>query len=134
MNLKELLTSLGLTMTADIASSMLAAIGCFAVLAWIARTPGRSPLERWSVPLIATLGLIYAVRIVSWPSDRESILRWWAFWPSTFLPIVMGLFVEGLLRRHLPMWLKLWCSGMTLVLMGMHVVPRFDIGPDWQWF
>jgi hypothetical protein len=134
VNLKELITSFGLTLTADIASSILAAIGCFAVLAWIARTPGRSPLERWSVPLIATLGLIYAVRVVGWTSDRESMVRWMAFWPSTLLPIVMGLFVEGLLRRHLPMWLKLWCSILTLTLIGMHMVPRFDISDDWKWF
>jgi hypothetical protein len=134
MNLKELITSFGLTTTADIASSLLAAIGCFAVLAWIARTPGRSPLERWSVPLIATLGLVYGVRVVSWTTDAQSIARWWAFWPSTFLPIVMVLFVEGLLRRHLPMWIKLWGAILTIVFIGMHMVPRFDISPEWKWF
>jgi hypothetical protein len=118
-----------LALTADIVTSFIAALGCASVLWWIARTPGRSLLERRSVPLIATLAAIFGVRCVTWLADRSSDLRWWGFWPSTILPLVMALFVEGLLRRHLPLWLKWFAAGLTALFVAMHVVPQFDNAP-----
>lgn len=124
--------AMNLSMTADIVSSFLAAVGCIAVLSWIVRTPGRSELERRSIPLLATLAAIYAVRCASWLAADDSIWRWAAFWPSTVLPLVMALFVEGLLRRHLPMWIKVFALAMTAAFMAQHAVPRFDLRPGFN--
>lgn len=120
---------MGPALTADIVSSFIAAVGCLAVLVWIARTPGRSILERRAAPLIATLAAIYGLRIFSWLADEDGTMRWMAFWPSTILPLVMAIFVEGLLRRHLPRWLKWLALLITASFVAFHLVPNFDRGP-----
>ena len=108
----------------DILSSFLGGLGCWSVVAWIARTPGRSFLERRAVPLLANMGAIYMLRCIGWLGEGGSLLRWLVFWPATLLPITMGLFVEGLLRRHLPRWLKWMALGMTSLFMALHVLPE----------
>jgi hypothetical protein len=125
---------ISISLSADIATSMIAAGACFAILWWIARTPGRTLLEERAVPLLITLGAIFTMRCVGWLQDAQSDARWFAFWPSTILPLVMGIFVEGLLRRHLPMWLKLWTVGMTVSFVLFHIPQGLDTGTLMWWW
>jgi hypothetical protein len=134
MNWLTIPEEFGISMAADIATSIIAAGGCFAILWWIARTPGRSILEERSVPLLITLGAIYTLRCFSWVQDEYSNARWLAFWPSTLLPIVMTIFVEGLLRRHVPFWLKVWSLFATASMIGLHMIPRFDLDQAYNWW
>lgn len=107
----------------DLASSLLAALGCFAVVWWIERTPGRSFLEKRSVGLLMSLGLVFMLRVYGWQEGESSFARWLAYWPATLHPVTMALFVEGLLRRHLPLWLKGAAGGLTLFFIVLHVMP-----------
>ena len=107
----------------DLASSLIGALGCFAVVWWMERTPGRSFLERRSVGLLMSLGLVFMLRVWGWQSSATSFARWLAYWPATLHPLMMALFVEGLLRRHLPLWLKGSAVGLTLAFILLHLVP-----------
>lgn len=107
----------------DLASSALGAAGCLAVVWWILRTPGRSFLEQRSVWLLGVLGMVYLVRSVGWLYGVDSAARRLSFWPVTLEPIVMALFVEGLLRRHLPLWVKGVSVGFTLFLVSVQWLP-----------
>ena len=119
----------------DLASSLVAGVGCFAVLWWIERTPGRSFLEKRGIWLLLALGLVYTLRVYGWMAPDDSFGRWLAYWPATFLPLTMALFVEGLLRRHLPLWLKLAALGLTTFYIVLHVVPSLNVEPlpDYAW-
>lgn len=116
-------------LVADLTSSMIGGVGCLLVVAWIARTPERSVLERRSVPLLANLSAVFFLRSFGWMGDEHSVVRWWAFWPATLHPLVMGIFVEGLLRRHLPRWLKYTSLGMTLSFVAIHLLPQAQRSP-----
>lgn len=113
----------------DLISSGLGAIGCLTVVWWILRTPGRSFLEQRSVWLLGVLGVVYLVRTVGWRYETESLGRWLAFWPVTLEPIVMALFVEGLLRRHLPLWIKWLAVAFTGFLVVVQFLPPSVRGP-----
>lgn len=122
-------------LVSDLTSSMIGGLGCLLVVGWIARTPERSVLERRSVPLLANLGAVFLLRSFGWMDDQHSSVRWWAFWPATIHPLVMGIFVEGLLRRHLPRWLKYTSLGMTLSFIAVHLLPQAQRSPvmDYYW-
>lgn len=122
-------------LVSDLTSSMIGGLGCLLVVGWIARTPERSVLERRSVPLLANLGAVFLLRSIGWMDDQHSTVRWWAFWPATIHPLVMGIFVEGLLRRHLPRWLKYTTLGMTISFIAVHLLPQAQRSPvmDYYW-
>lgn len=118
----------------DLASSLLGSVGCFAVVWWVLRTPGRSFLEQRSVWLLGIFGLVYLLRLYGWLYDEASFARWLAFWPVTLEPIVMVLFVEGLVRRHVPIFLKWIAVGWTAFFVIVQLLPsppRVDLLTLW---
>ncbi len=107
----------------DLVSSILAGTGCLLVVLWILRAPTSSFLERRSIPILVTLSAVYLLRIYGWLDEFDSFARWLAFWPATLHPLVMALLVEGLLRRHLPLWLKWTALLMTAYFLVVQVLP-----------
>jgi hypothetical protein len=84
----------------------------------IASSRNVSPLERRARVLVSTIALLLILRGISWLYPQSAWLGTLMTLPATLLPLAMALFVEGLLRRHLPLWLKclaVVASGASLV-------------------
>jgi hypothetical protein len=73
----------------------------------------RSLLESRTHVLIGVLAALFFIRGFAWLLPNHHWLDWLVFMPVSLLPIVMTLFVEGLLRRHAPLWLKILATGLS---------------------
>lgn len=113
---------------ADLLITVLAAAGAFAYLAHLARRPQRSLLEARTRLLVGTAGLLCAVRAFAWTWPDDLGVQIVAFMPATLLPLAMTLFVEGLLRRHVPRWVKLFGAAIGLAAFLVNLM-RPALGP-----
>lgn len=69
-------------------------------------------LERRASFLIGALALLLVLRGFSWLRPEARWLGVLMLVPATVLPLAMTLFAEGLLRRHVPRWVK-WLAVAT---------------------
>lgn len=106
----------------DVLVTWIGALGAASYLLHIVRNPSRSPLERRAVLLLGVLTILLAVRGFAWlqPDVRLNRLT---FAAATLLPLAMALFVEGLLRRHLPRPAKLLAAGSSAFFFAMNLGP-----------
>ena len=114
---------MGPSLVTDLVTSIVAALACGAVFLWIARTNGRTFLERRSLPLLATLGAVFAMRPAAWLSPPGSALRVLEDVIGALHPLSMALFVEALLRRHLPRHGKWTIVAATAVNLLVALLP-----------
>src|SRR5687768_11623641 len=100
----------------DATLTWIAAVGVVRYLVHVWRKEP-SFLERRTLPLLACFAVALTVRGFAWlaPSRALSAL---VFVPVTLLPLATHLFVEGMLRRHLPLPMKILSSGVSLVFLG----------------
>jgi len=113
---------------ADVLITILAAIGAFAYLDHLAERAHRSLIESRTRLLVATVGVLCGIRALAWMYPGELAIQVVAFMPATVLPLAMTLFVEGLLRRHVPVAIKLSGVGIGLVAFLVNVL-RPVLGP-----
>lgn len=106
----------------DVLVTWLGAAGTFSYLAYLLRNRGRSLLESRTLALLLALGMLLLVRGFYWLEIGSTTLLVLTFIPATLLPLAMCLFVEGLLRRHLPRWLKVLGAGTTAIFFLLNVV------------
>lgn len=114
---------------ADVVITLLAAAGAFAYLHHLARRPQRSLLESRTRLLVGTAGLLCAVRAFAWIWPQDLGVQIAAFAPATLLPLAMTLFVEGLLRRHVPRGIKLFGVAIGLAAFVVNGL-RPALGPS----
>jgi hypothetical protein len=81
----------------------------------LGRNEARSTLEKRTQLLLGTLALGFFTRGFSWLAPASAVLAFLAFMPIAFLPLAMTLFVEGLLRRHVPLGVK-WLTAAATVI------------------
>lgn len=79
------------------------------------RNDARSTLETRARALLVMLALALLIRGFSWLAPASALLAFLAFVPISLLPLAMTLFVEGLLRRHAPLWMK-WLAAATTTI------------------
>ncbi|CAN5451657.1 hypothetical protein BH09GEM1_BH09GEM1_36850 [soil metagenome] len=77
----------------------------------------RSPLERRARFLIGALATLLFVRGFSWLSPDSRWLAFLTFVPVALLPLAMTVFAEGLLRRHVPAWMKIFAATSTAIVL-----------------
>lgn len=106
----------------DVLVTWIGALGAASYLLHIVRNPSRSPLERRAVLLLGVLTALLTIRGFAWlqPDVRLNRLT---FAVATLLPLAMALFVEGLLRRHLPRPAKLLAAGSSAFFFAMNLGP-----------
>ncbi len=115
----------------DAVLSWLGALGALAVWLHLRRRDSGSLQQRRARFLLGALAVLLAVRGFFWLLPADARLFALTFVPATLVPLGMALFVEGLLRRHLPLALKLLAaggSGFFLVLTLAGVLRR---GSPW---
>jgi hypothetical protein len=106
----------------DVLVTWIGALGAASYLLHIVRNPSRSPLERRAVLLLGVLTVLLLVRGFSWMQPDVRLTRL-TFAAATLLPLAMALFVEGLLRRHLPPAVKLLAAGSSAFFFAMNLAP-----------
>ncbi len=105
----------------DVLVTWTGALGAASYLLHIVRNPSRSPLERRAVVLLGVLAVLLFVRGFSWLGDGDERLTRLTFAAATLLPLAMALFVEGLLRRHLPRPAKLLAAGGSALFFAANL-------------
>jgi hypothetical protein len=106
----------------DVLVTWIGALGAASYLLHIVRNRSRSPLERRAVLLLGVLTVLLLVRGFSWLGPDLRLTRL-TFAAATLLPLAMALFVEGLLRRHLPRPAKLLAAGSSAFFFVMNLAP-----------
>jgi hypothetical protein len=96
----------------DAALSWMGALGAWIALTHMRSSEARSFQERRAVLLLALLSALMLVRGWLWLLGPNRWLFMLTFVPAVLLPIAAVLFVEGLLRRHLPLSMKV--AGVAL--------------------
>ncbi len=110
----------------DLVVTWAAAAAALTVLGQMARKRSRSLLEARSMVLLAVLGLLCLVRGFYWLGIGGPGLRLLTFVAAAVVPLALALFVEGLLRRHLPLWMKVLAAGVSAIafLVALLAMPR----------
>ena len=103
-------------MNAAVVVSWLGAAGVLAYVVHIHLRRSRSFLEGRVLLLLYVLATLFSVRGFFWLFPGE-VLRILTLLPATLLPLAATLFVEALLRRHAPLWLKGWVAVGTPVFL-----------------
>lgn len=89
----------------------------------------RSPLERRARFLIGALATLLFVRGFSWLSPDSRWLAFLTFVPVAVLPLAMTVFAEGLLRRHVPAWMK-FLAAITTGIVFVADLGRFFVDTE----
>jgi peptidoglycan/LPS O-acetylase OafA/YrhL len=103
------------TLRVDVLLTWMGALGVFVYLGHIQRSAAKSFLESRTRLLLLCLGALLLVRGFAW-LEPSRLLRTLTFLPAALLPLAATLFVEALLRRHVPLGMKLWVAAGTVVV------------------
>jgi len=112
----------------DAAVTWAGAAGCLFYL-WTLYRHGRrgEGPQRFLVGVLASLLL---VRGFEWLANRQ-ILDRLTFVIAAWLPVAITLFIERVLRRHHPLWVKLWALATTGVFFVTGVFTSLAYDPTW---
>jgi hypothetical protein len=110
------------TLLVDVILTWMGALGVFAYLVHIHRNPATSFLEGRTRLLLGCLGALLLIRGFAW-LDPSRVLRTLTFVPATLLPLAALLFTEALLRRHAPLFIKVYVAAGTVVLFVVNLFP-----------
>ena len=142
-----------MTIIADSFVSLAALVGLLMVMAHLRRrdraSAGRAPMTWRFLFALGILVLLLASRVLDWASgfaffDRLSVLA------AGLVPLGALVVMEGLMRRHAPVWLKwyvafnslvivlmamalpetYWNDGVTRALFGYQLIAFLGIGVD----
>ena len=115
---------------ADLLVNGFGAAGTVSYLVHQAGNRTRSDLENRALFLLATLGAMLVVREFSWIAARHvGLLDTLELIPATLQPLAMTMFAEGLLRRHLPIAMKVFVFGLTLFFVPVNLVGQLATHP-----
>lgn len=103
----------------DVAVTWLSAAGCLAYFGFIWIQRGGNPAARAELFLFGTLALLLFVRGFWW-TTREPLLGRAVFAAATLLPLAITLFVEHVLRRHHPLWLKVLGAATSIGFFALN--------------
>lgn len=97
-------------------------IGFLAILIYIfsiIRNRTSSGVERRLVFLLTCIGSIFLLRGLSHPFDIQSEIAEYIFFFATLFSLALILTTEGLLRRHLPFFIKVVAAFYTVTFIGL---------------
>ena len=104
----------------DVAVTWLSAAGCVAYFGFVWIQRGGNPAARAELFLFGTLAVLLFVRGFWWTA-REPLLGRAVFAAATLLPLAITLFVEHVLRRHHPLWLKLLGAATSVGFFALNL-------------
>lgn len=105
----------------DVAVTWLGAAGCALYLRHAWSELDGSAAARAAAFLFGVLAVLLALRGVYWLHDDPWLARL-VFCAATLLPLAITLFVEHVIRRHHPFWLKAFALGVTAAFFVANLV------------
>jgi hypothetical protein len=102
-------------LASDVAVTWLGAVGCVICWIFLRRSGDSSERTRAALFLIGTLAVLLGLRGFAWL--YPGTLGRPVFAVASLLPLAVTIFTEHLLRRHHPLWLKLFSAAITLVFL-----------------
>lgn len=121
---------MGLETWTDFLLNWLGVGGLIAYAVYIHGNRQRGGLEMMMLILLYTLAVLYISRSFYWLTD-DFLLQVLSFIPATLIPLPITLFVEALMRRHVPLALKIFVVAGTLVCFVMNLVPDVNRRTLW---
>lgn len=113
----------------DVAITWLGALGCLMCSVALSRDNRTGTLRAASM-LTGALTVLLTIRGFYWLLDYAALGRA-VFVVATLLPLTITLFVEQLLRRHHPLWLKTAVVLATLVFFLSNLLTNLSVHPYW---
>jgi hypothetical protein len=104
----------------DVAVTWLSAAGCVAYFGFVWTQRGGNPIARVELFLFGTLAALLFVRGFWWTTS-EPLLGRVVFATATLLPLAITLFVEHVLRRHHPLWLKVLGAATSVGFFALNL-------------
>jgi hypothetical protein len=101
----------------EVAMNLIAFYGVGYYLVYLLRNRSRSPLENSLLTLLWTVALLLLIRSTSWYFGGSTILYKFEMAPAILIPLSVLLLTEGLLRRHAPLFAKIFISAVTVFFM-----------------
>ena len=112
--------------TVDVLVTWIGAVALGRSALALGRRTAHSTLERRARFLIGALAAMFFLRGLAWLNPGTAVLAYLVSVPNSLLPLAMTLFVEGLLRRHVPRWMKWLATVATVVAFVANLIPFFD--------
>jgi hypothetical protein len=112
----------------DAAITWAGALGCLFYL-WTLYRNGRRGVGAQRL-LISVMAALLAVRGFHWIEDRDSLDRL-TFAIATWLPLAITLFIEHVLRRHHPLWVKSFALASSALFFVTGLVGRMHAQRAW---
>jgi hypothetical protein len=122
------LTGRDLALTVDVLVTWIGAAALGRCAFVLGRSQARSTLERRARFLMGTLAAMCLLRGFSWLRPESVGIGYLVSVPNSLLPLAMTLFVEGLLRRHVPRWMKWVATAATVIAFMVTVLPLIHSG------
>jgi hypothetical protein len=121
---------MGSELLVDAILSWVGALGVLGYLLHIQRSAGRSFVEGRMRFLLGCIGILLIVRGAScWEPGRWIQV---VAVPAALVPLAMHLFVEGLLRRHLPRAMKAFVAAGTALFLGASLAGLLYSSDGWN--
>jgi len=113
----------------DLFLSLAALAGLVILQGWLVARDPWEPLNRRFLFGLRVLMALFAGRAL-WIATGSELFRVLILMGAALVPLAVLLLAEGLLRRHAPLWAKLWVAGGTLVLglLAFWASPALDPG------
>lgn len=102
--------------------NLVSALGIMFYLSYVWRNKYRTLFEARISLLLALFFWMFTVRGIGYWNESVESLSKLILLPATFLPLVGVYFVEGVLRRHTPKWVKLYVSLGTFAVISQLIV------------
>ena len=115
----------------DAVVSWLGGLGALSLWWHLRRSESASLQQRRARLLLAALAALLLVRGFFWLLPPDPRLFKLTFVPATLVPLGAALFVEGLLRRHLPLALKVLATGGSALFLVLDLAGVLRRGSDW---
>jgi hypothetical protein len=119
------------TLAVDVAVTWAGAVGCIYYLYHSYMVDGSGSGTGQTRLLVAVMAALLGIRGFAWLSD-SNLLESLTFAVASWLPLVITLFIERVLRRHHPLWLKIFALGTTVVFFLANPFVLMPGNHPWQ--
>ena len=121
-----------IALRSDVAVTWLGAFGAVLFLRTARRAAGASGLQPRAQLLMGVLAAMLLIRGFAWTWPDADWLGVAFHLPATLQPIALALYVEGLLRRHLPLGVKRLAAGATVISFIGNIGTGIADNDEWR--
>ncbi len=113
----------------DVLVTWIGAAGLARYVTAVGTGPQAGALERRARFLLGTVATALFIRGFSWLAPESTTLAFLTFAAVSLLPMAMTVLAEGLMRRHVPLWMKVLSSSATVLSLAANALRFALTGP-----